>query len=193
MTEKQVRTLTKLDMLKMLQQQEVEINRLQTEKTEAIRQLDERRIQIGNAGSIAEASLMVSGIMKAAQDAADIFLENVCVLDAQKAEMLEELEEKAAERANAIYNEAERRRIEAEREARQIIAEVEHEARQIITDMQIYVDWCDSFAKQMRESFSDISKRLGTVSSIQYDDAEADSGLPYAICENPSMPYPAAG
>jgi hypothetical protein len=40
-------------------------------------QLASRRIEVENAGSIAEASLRLNGVFQAAQEAADQYLENV--------------------------------------------------------------------------------------------------------------------
>ncbi|MCC9890778.1 hypothetical protein HK150_04705, partial [Streptococcus agalactiae] len=54
----------------LIEKQEKEIQQLK----EA---LDDKKIKISKAGSIAEASLMLSGIFETAQLAADTYLENV--------------------------------------------------------------------------------------------------------------------
>jgi len=69
-------SLSKLELLEILHKQELEIERLKSEK--------ESLLSIGQAGSIAEASLMVSGVMQAAQDAADMYLESVKAVEAEK-------------------------------------------------------------------------------------------------------------
>jgi carboxylesterase type B len=126
---KHLRSLSKLDLLEIMHQQELEIERLSAEKEEAERVLDERSLSASQAGSLAEASLMVSGILQAAQDAADIYLENIRTLETEKTAAAERLEKEAMAKAAAILERSERRRMEAEARA-----------RQIVTDMQRYLD-----------------------------------------------------
>ena len=76
MANKELSSLSKLELLEILHKQELEIERLKSEK--------ESLLSIGQAGSIAEASLMVSGVMQAAQDAADMYLESVKAVEAEK-------------------------------------------------------------------------------------------------------------
>lgn len=129
MNSKHLRSLSKLDLLEIMHQQELEIERLSAEKEEAERVLDERSLSASQAGSLAEASLMVSGILQAAQDAADIYLENIRTLETEKTAAAERLEKEAMAKAAAILERSERRRMEAEARA-----------RQIVTDMQRYLD-----------------------------------------------------
>ena len=86
MTDKELRRLKRdelLEMLIMLKKENDEL-REQLEKTEV--QLRDRRIQIQNIGSIAEAALELNGVFEAAQQAAEQYLENVRLLAEEQPE-----------------------------------------------------------------------------------------------------------
>ena len=67
---------------KKLEEKEADLAELQREFEEL---KSARHINISEAGSIAEASLLLSGIFEAAQRAADIYLTNVRLLGSRKA------------------------------------------------------------------------------------------------------------
>lgn len=77
MTEKELRRLSRMDLLEMLLEQSKEVERLQTELETVKKQLDDRRIMEQEAGSIAEAALRLNKVFEAAQQAADQYLENI--------------------------------------------------------------------------------------------------------------------
>ena len=77
MTEKELRRLSRMDLLEMLLEQSREVERLQKELETVKNQLSARRIMEQEAGSIAEASLKLNKVFEAAQQAADQYLENI--------------------------------------------------------------------------------------------------------------------
>ena len=77
MTEKELRRLSRMDLLEMLLEQSREVERLQKELETVKTQLSDRRIMEQEAGSIAEASLKLNKVFEAAQQAADQYLENI--------------------------------------------------------------------------------------------------------------------
>jgi len=77
MKRRELKKLSRLDLLKLLLQAAEENERLRFELRQAQEQLDSRRIELEHAGSIAQAALQVSYIFDAAQMAADVYLENV--------------------------------------------------------------------------------------------------------------------
>ncbi len=77
MTDKELKKLTRAELLEMLLVQSREKQRLEEELQEVKGKLDEKEIKIAESGSIAEAALKLSGIFEAAQKAADQYLENV--------------------------------------------------------------------------------------------------------------------
>lgn len=156
MTEKDLRSLSKLELLEMLRQQELEIEQLTVEKEESEKQLDDRRLSIDNAGSIAEASVLLSGVMKAAQEAADVYLENVKTLESEKIAMAEKLEQESMDRVAVIFSEAERRRAEAE-----------NETRQILENINRILSWFSSQLSVMHNGFHEAVIKLGMQDAVK--------------------------
>ena len=100
MTEKELRKLTRYQILELLVVQTERADRLQSRLEALEKQLNEQDMQILSLGSIAEASLQLGGIFQAAQETAEIFV------NAAK-KKAEEVELAAQEKAAAIIAEAE--------------------------------------------------------------------------------------
>lgn len=77
MNEKNLKRLSKLELLEMLRSQELEIVSLREEISGLEEKLKSRKLEIQKAGSIAEASLAVNNVFEAAQQAAEQYLMNV--------------------------------------------------------------------------------------------------------------------
>lgn len=94
MTDKELRKLTRAELLELLLVQSKEIDRLNAELDQLQAQVNQREIALAHAGSIAEAALQLNGIFEAAQAAADQYLENIMnpVTDTEKrcTQMLEQ-------------------------------------------------------------------------------------------------------
>lgn len=77
MTDKEVRRLSRAELLEIMVDQGKEIDKLRAQLEEARQQLADRQIIIQEAGSLAEAALRLNGFFEAAQRAADQYLENI--------------------------------------------------------------------------------------------------------------------
>lgn len=77
MTEKELLKLNKSELLEIMLAQSREIDSLREQLAEAKAKLEDRRITIEKAGSLAEASLQLTKIFEEAQKAADLYLDNV--------------------------------------------------------------------------------------------------------------------
>lgn len=77
MTDKELRRLSRGDLLEILLVQQKEIERLQGELDEANRKLEDRRLRISRAGDLASASVALTNLFEEAQRAADIYLQSV--------------------------------------------------------------------------------------------------------------------
>ena len=86
MTDKELRRLGRSELLEMMISltEENEKLKLRLEQVEA--QLQDRRIMIDKAGSIAEAALRLNGVFEAADQAARQYLENVRRMTEERAE-----------------------------------------------------------------------------------------------------------
>ncbi|MDR1064839.1 MAG: hypothetical protein LBL25_00540 [Oscillospiraceae bacterium] len=109
MTDKELRSLGKTDLLRLLRKREEDIERLGEENRALAKRLEERALILENAGSIAEASLQISGVMRAAQESAELYLESLRSLEAEYKLRVESAEAEARRRAEEIIREAEHR------------------------------------------------------------------------------------
>ena len=84
MREKDLRKLKRVELLDMLIEQgrlvdaqAEEIDKLKAQCEELNKKLEDRRVDLENTGSIAEASLKIAKVFMAAENAAKIYLENL--------------------------------------------------------------------------------------------------------------------
>ena len=77
LTEKELKKLSRQELLEVLLAQSKKIDRLNGKLKETQDKLTEREIAISEAGSIAEASLILNNVFADAQKAADQYLENI--------------------------------------------------------------------------------------------------------------------
>lgn len=77
MTDKELKRLSRSELLEMLIIQVEENERLKQRLSKAQEKLQERQIMIEQAGSIAQAALELNGVFEAADKAAKQYLENV--------------------------------------------------------------------------------------------------------------------
>lgn len=76
MTEKELRKLNRYQLLELLVMQGEQLEQMQKKLDELESRRIGRDIRIGTLGSVAEASMELSGVFEAAQQAADLYLEN---------------------------------------------------------------------------------------------------------------------
>lgn len=77
MTDRELRKLSRADLLELLLKESKENEKLRMELEQAKEQLASRKIEIDTAGSIAEAALRLNGVFEAAEQAAAQYVENV--------------------------------------------------------------------------------------------------------------------
>ena len=107
MTERELRGLSRTDLLELLLAQRKENEQLRCQLDEAQAQLAERAININEAGSIAEASLKLSGIFEAAQDSCQIYLDNIRQLSERQDVVCRQMEAETKEKCERMVAEAE--------------------------------------------------------------------------------------
>lgn len=76
MTEKELRKLNRYQLLELLVMQGEQMEQMQKKIDELESRRMGREIRISTLGSVAEASMELSGVFEAAQQAADLYLEN---------------------------------------------------------------------------------------------------------------------
>lgn len=123
MTDKQLRKLSRKELLEILIAQAKDIENLQTEIDDLKKKSDDRKLKIAESGSIAEAALSLNGVFEAAQSAAEDYLVNVRDSEDYSAKI----------------------RADAEREAERIISEARKkaEALEAVSEETLNRYYCD--------------------------------------------------
>ena len=106
MTDKELRRLSRSELLEMLIAQTEENDRLKIRLEQAEAQLRDRRIAIDKAGSLAEAALSLNGVFQAAEAAAQQYLENIQRISGQQDAICRSMKEKADKETEQIRQEA---------------------------------------------------------------------------------------
>lgn len=109
MTEKELRSLGKIQLLELLHEQEKEITKLTRERDRYKKKLEERQALFSEIGSLAEASLAVTGVFKAAQSSADMYLDNIRNLEAGGRAEAERIVAEAQREADQLLGDARRK------------------------------------------------------------------------------------
>lgn len=108
MTGKELRKLGRPQLLELLVAQGKELEALKERLAEAEAQLADRRLAIDKAGSIAEASLALSGIFETAEAAAAQYIENIKELSGRQEKICMQREAENREKADEILKKAQR-------------------------------------------------------------------------------------
>lgn len=77
MTDRELRKLSRADLLELLLKETQENEKLRAQLEEANKKLADREILIQNSGSLAEAAMKMNGVFEAADRAVRQYLENV--------------------------------------------------------------------------------------------------------------------
>ena len=87
MTDKEFKRLTRAQLIDVIYQLQLQIDKLSEQNSELESELADKRIRLSNAGNIAEASLEINRCFQTAQNAADQYLAEIRILrDEAKAE-----------------------------------------------------------------------------------------------------------
>ena len=114
MTDRELRKLSRTDLLEMLVDLSEELNRTKQQLEAAEEKLNKRQILIDNAGSIAEASLQLNGVFEAAEAAGEQYVENIRNLSDRQEEICRRIEWECREKARRRLEEVERKCMQME-------------------------------------------------------------------------------
>lgn len=156
MTDKELRKLSRVELLEMLvelskqneglqnqlkeqeAQHQARIEEIEEDSRTRIaalqKQLEDKKVAIGKAGSIAEACLQINGIFEAAQASAEQYLVNVRNQEALCQEMEKATEEKASKRLADVEIEAHKYLEESRMKADQMLADAKQQSERTIAD-----------------------------------------------------------
>lgn len=118
MTDKELKRLSRAELLELLLMQTRESEHLKIQLEEARRELAEREIRIQAAGNLADATLAVNAVLESTQNAAQQYLDNI-------ARMVEETKRNCKQMLLDASAEAEKIKIEAAANPRVVIYRTE--------------------------------------------------------------------
>ncbi|MBQ6262537.1 MAG: hypothetical protein IJK58_03390 [Clostridia bacterium] len=107
MTEKELRRLSRKDLLEIMVEQAREIEELKLQNSKLADQLKEKRPEYSDIGSLADASVQISGVLKDAQAAADVYLTEIENLRSEAKEEYDRIIADAKEKSAAMIAETE--------------------------------------------------------------------------------------
>ena len=105
MTEKELKRLSRAELLELLLMQTRETERLQQKLKQMEEAVAKRQLKVQEAGDLAHAVLAVNGVMVTAQRAANQYLENIKEMHARTRQQCEAIIEKAKSEAERIHRE----------------------------------------------------------------------------------------
>lgn len=106
MTDRELKKLSRTQLLEMLLAQSKEVARLRRELEEVQAQLEDRRIRLTESGNIAEAALKLSGVFETAQEAAERYLAEISAMRRDTQERCRMLEEQTRRNCESITRNA---------------------------------------------------------------------------------------
>ena len=130
MTEKELSRLNRKELLEILLELSKENQELREKLKVAESALNDRKIKIDAAGSIAEASLQLNGIFEAAQAACRQYTENIENLSQKQEEICSRMEEESRAKANEILEAAKKQQASMEHDTEIQCAEMMKRAKE---------------------------------------------------------------
>lgn len=129
MNQKELRRLSRGDLLEMMLSLSKENERLRKELHQANRKLEDRTIAVEQSGSLAEAALNLNGVFQAAQAACDQYSLSIhSQADALLAQAQEQLADTDARCSKML--------IQANKQAKQIVFQARAQAKKILEEGQ---------------------------------------------------------
>lgn len=166
MTTKEMKRLSRADLLEMLIEQGTEVERLrkQLAKTEeSLKEkealLEQRNLTIDRAGSIAEAALQLSGIFEAAEAASQQYMDNIRRLSERQEEVCRKREQESLETAEQTLNEMKIKCLKMETETKvrceDMIDDAKRETQklweELASHMEIYLEGSEELQDLFRQ------------------------------------------
>lgn len=136
MTDKELRRLSRGELLEMLIAQAAENDQLKNRLEQAEAQLRDRKIAISNAGSLAEAALSLNGVFQAAEAAAQQYLENIERISGQQDAICRDMKERAKQEAAEIRQQAQAYSEKAHAEADAYWKQIVSKAAKLLADQE---------------------------------------------------------
>ena len=140
MTDNELRRLSRSELLQMLISQTEENEALKKQLEKAEEQLKSRRIAADRAGSLAEAALSINEVFKAADEAANQYLENIAALSRKQESICKEIKADAEKKALEIIRDADEYKKQAKAEADAYWTQIKTQVDTLLKDHQALIN-----------------------------------------------------
>lgn len=144
MPETDLKKKNRTELLEMLVKQGKKLEELQGQLDKANADLADRAIKIEKAGTMAEASFMLNGVLEAVDAAARQYIENIKLAAGKQGAEAQGVQDTTEKQAEAIIADARRRAenilTEAKNRANAIISSAEKEREQGMTEVNSYLE-----------------------------------------------------
>ena len=137
MTDKELKHLSRGELLQILVDQIEENNELKEKLANAQKELESRKITAEKAGSMAEASLALNGVFEAADAAAQQYLENIKNLSDRQGDICREVQAKAEEKVIKIIREAEEYKRKSYAEADKYWEQIKEKVDNLLNEHEV--------------------------------------------------------
>ena len=137
MTDKELKHLSRGELLQMLVDQIEENNELKEKLANAQKALESRQITAEKVGSMAEASLALNGVFEAADAAAQQYLENIKNLSDRQEDICREVQAKAEEKVIKIIREAEEYKRKSYAEADKYWEQIKEKVDNLLNEHEV--------------------------------------------------------
>ena len=135
MASKELKKLSRRELVDIIYQMKKNEQLLQDELTSLQKEIQERRIHLSTAGSIAEAAISITNVFSSAQTAADLYLQEIACMkqetETECAKMIRDAKKQAAEiiaeseKQRAILDEVYQRELEKLKKLHQRVQSLE--------------------------------------------------------------------
>lgn len=113
MVEKELRKFSRRELIDVIYQLKKNEEQLQNEIASLQEELNDKRIHISNAGSIADAASSITNLFSAAEETANLYLNEIACIKEEAEKERERIIEEAEKKALNILSEAEKSAAEA--------------------------------------------------------------------------------
>lgn len=163
MTDKELKRLSRAELLEMLIDKSREIEALREQLDDALAQLNDRALRIENAGTMAEAALLVNGVLDAAQQAGAQYQENMRLRQSQMEEECAQLEKQSRAEAERMLAQTQQQCRQIEQDTRRRCEEIrqsaEHEAGRKWDDLFAAIEQIHTENDQLRQMIEERIKK----------------------------------
>ncbi|MGN1481851.1 hypothetical protein [Porcipelethomonas sp.] len=170
MTDKELQKLRRPELLEIMLNLKSDLDKEKEENQKLKKQLNEKSIALDKSGNIAEAALELNGVFKAAQEAADVYLNNIKKMHSDQETIYNDTISKAKQEAADIIAQAQKEAYDlknkTEIECRGKRAMTDDECSRKISETNIQ---CQNKIKEIKEKCTAISSLDSHIASFFND------------------------